>query len=73
MLANEERKAKAGRESVLESTCKTIVQYLPGKMVDHFYGYDRILEPMYHFTGWSFYRGNKLLFTHVSFYRNIIL
>ena len=33
------------------------VQSLPGKMIDHFYGYDHILEPMYHFTGVSFYRG----------------
>ena len=40
-------------------------------LVVHFW--KKIAYGVYHFTGWSFYRGNKLLFTRVSFYRNIIL
>ena len=46
------------------------IQSLPGKMIDHFCGYDRILEPMYHFTGARSYILLVYHFTETSFYWN---
>ena len=51
----------------------SLVQYLPGKMIDNFSWFHHFLKPIHHFTGASFYRVTLLLSGSPSFYRNIIL